>query len=182
MTETFLSDTVIAEMSPDQRRDLMHRLERPLDELVSAPVLMRIRRLRLALMMGGAIGLIPWMAFLAITLPSNYVAHNWPATWVGFDALLVAFMVTTTVLGFLRRQLLLLTAFTTGVLLICDAWFDVMTASPDDLWVSALTATLGELPLAVIMITGALHILRLTVMRLRLLDPGVPPWRLPLLP
>jgi hypothetical protein len=182
MNEVFLSDTVIAEMSPDQRRDLIHRLERPLDELVPAPVLMRIRRLRLALMVSGAIGLIPWMVFLAITLPSNYVAHNWPATWVGFDALLVAFIVTTAVLGFLRRQLLVLTAFTTGVLLICDAWFDVMTASPNDLWVSALTATLGALPLAVIMITGALRILLLTVTRLWLLDPGMPPWRLPLLP
>jgi hypothetical protein len=111
MTEAFVSDTVIAEMSPDQRRDLIHRLERPLEELLPASVLMRIRQLRLGLMVGGAIGLIPWMVFLAITLPANYVAHNWPATWVGFDALLVAFMVTTAVLGFLRRRLLLLTAF-----------------------------------------------------------------------
>jgi hypothetical protein len=91
-------------------------------------------------------------------------------------------MVTTAVLVFLRRQLVLLTAFTTGVLLICDAWFDVMTAGPHDLWVSALTATLVELPLAVILITTALRILRLTVTRSWLLDPGMPPWRLPLLP
>jgi hypothetical protein len=52
---------------------------------------------------------------------------------------------------------------------------------PHDLWVSALTATLVELPLAVILITTALRILRLTVTRLWLLDPGMPPWRLPLL-
>jgi hypothetical protein len=32
------------------------------------------------------------------------------------------------------------------------------------------------------MITGALRILRLTVTRLWLLDPGMPLWRLPLLP
>jgi hypothetical protein len=48
------------------------------------------------------------------------------------------------------------------VLLICDAWFDVMTAGPHDLWVSALTATLVELPLAVILIITALRILRLS--------------------
>jgi hypothetical protein len=94
--------------------------------------------------------------FLAITLPANYVA-------LGFDVLLVAFMVTTAVLVFLRRRLVLLTAFTTGVLLICDAWFDVMTAGTHNLWVSALTATLVELPLAIILITIALRILRLTV-------------------
>ena len=128
-----------------------HRLETPLDELVPAPVVARKRRLRLALMGGGAIGLIPWIVFWVITLPANYVA-------LGFDVLLVAFMVTTAVLVFLRRQLMLLTAFTTGVLLICDGWFDVMTAGPHDVWVSALTATLVELPLAVILITTALRI------------------------
>jgi hypothetical protein len=85
------------------------------------------------------------------------------------------------VLVFLRRQFVLLTAFTTGVLLISDASFDVMTAGPHDLWVSALPATLVELPLAVLIAT-ALRILRLTVTQLWLLDPGMSPWRLPLLP
>jgi len=127
-----------------------HRLERPLDELVPAPVVARTRRLRLALMVGGAIGLV----FLVITLPANYVA-------LGFDVLLVAFMVTTAALVFLRRQLVPLTAFTTGVLLICDAWFDVMTAGPHDLWLSGLTATLVELPVAVMLMATALRILRL---------------------
>jgi hypothetical protein len=37
---------------------------------------------------------------------------------------------------------------------------------PHDLWVSALTATLVELPLAVILITTALRNLRLTATRL----------------
>jgi len=41
-----------------------------------------------------------------------------------------------------------------------------MTAGPHDLWVSALTATLVELPLAVILITTAQRISRLTVTRL----------------
>jgi hypothetical protein len=137
------------------------RLERPLDELVPGPAVPRMRRLRLALMAGGAIGLVAWIVFLVITKPANYVTHDWLATWVGFDILLVAFMATTAVLVFVRRQLVPLTAFTTGVLLICDAWFDVMTAGPHDLWASALTATLVELPVAVILIATALRILRL---------------------
>jgi hypothetical protein len=144
-----------------------HWLESPVEHLVSAPVVTRIRRLRLALMAGGAIGLIPWIVFLVGALPTNDVA-------LGFDVLLVASIVTTAVLVFLRRQLVLLTAFTTGVLLISDALFDVMTAGPHDLWVSALTATLVELPLAVILITAALRLLRLTVTRLWLFDPGMP--------
>jgi hypothetical protein len=137
---------------------------------------------RLVLMVGAIVGLIPWTIYLAITLPDKYIAHNWPVTWVGFDILLLVFMAATAVLGLLRRQLLVLTAFTTGILLVCDAWFDVMTAGPTDMWLSVLTAALGELPLAVILITGALRILRLTATRLYVLDPGMPLWRIPLLP
>jgi hypothetical protein len=177
-----LSDVHIAAMSPTERRDLIQRLQRPLDEVFPPPVARRMRRTRLTLMVGGAIVLIPWIVHLGFTLPANYVAHNWLATWIGFDWLLIAFMAATAVLGWLRRQLVVLPAFTTGVLLICDAWFDIMTASPSQIWMSVLTAALGNLPLAVLLITGALRILRLTVTRLWLLDPGTPAWRLPLVP
>jgi hypothetical protein len=177
-----LSDADIAAMSPAERKDLIQRLERPLDEVFPPAIARRMRRNRLTLMVAGTIGLIPWMIYLAFTLPTNYVAHNWPATWIGFDCVLIAFMITTAVLGWLRRQLVLLSAFTTGVLLICDAWFDIMTAGPSQFWTSALTAGLLSLPLATIMITGAMRIVRLTATRLWFLDPGTPVWRLPLLP
>ena len=57
-----------------------------------------------------------------------------------------------------------------------------MTAGPGEIWVPVLTAALGNLPLAVIMIMGALRILRLTATRLWLLDSDTPAWRLPLVP
>jgi hypothetical protein len=177
-----LSDAAIAAMSAADRRELISRLERPLGELVPSSALARLRRVRLVLMLGAIVGLIPWTVYLAITLPDKYIAHNWPATWVGFDILILIFMAVTALLGLLRRQLLVLTAFTTGILLICDAWFDVMTAAPADRWLSVLTAVFGELPLAIILITGALRILRLTATRLYMLDPGMPLWRIPLLP
>ena len=126
--------------------------------------------------------LIPRIVHLGVTLPANYVAHDWPATWIGFDFLLIASMAATAVPGWLRRQLVVLPAFTAGVLLICDAWFDIMTAGPRQIWVAASTATLGNLPLAVILISGALRILRLTATRLWFLDPGTPARRLPLVP
>jgi hypothetical protein len=182
MPDGGVSDAQIAAMSADERRELIARLERPIDELLPPAVLGRVRRVRLVLMVGAVIGLIPWTVYLAITLPDKYIAHNWPATWVGFDILLLVFMAATAVLGLLRRQLLVLTAFTTGILLLCDAWFDVMTASPTDKWLSVLTAAFAELPLAIILITGALRILRLTATRLYVLDPGKPLWRIPLLP
>jgi hypothetical protein len=182
MPDGEVSDAQIAGMSAAQRRELITRLERPLDEVVPEAALVRMRRVRLVLMTGAIVGLIPWIVYLSITLPDRYIANNWTATWVGFDVLLLLFMVTTAVLGLLRRQLLVLTAFTTGILLVCDAWFDVMTAAADDRWLSIVTAVVGELPLAVLLITGALRILRLTATRLYVLDRGVPLWRIPLLP
>jgi hypothetical protein len=177
-----VSDAQIAAMSAAERRELISRLERPIGELLPPSELARLRRVRLVLMIGAVIGLVPWIVYLAITLPDKYIANNWPATWVGFDILILLFMAVTAVLGLLRRQLLVLTAFTTGILLICDAWFDLMTAAPDDRLLSVVTAVLGELPLAILLITGALRILRLTATRLYVLDPGMPLWRIPLLP
>ncbi|GAB1814692.1 hypothetical protein [Mycobacterium sp. MUNTM1] len=182
MTDGILTDAQIAALTPEQRRELITRLEQPLSDVIDPEFLARVRRIRLSLMVGGAIAMVPWLAYLSVTLPENYVAHNWPITWIGFDVLLVGFMLTTAVLGYLRRQLLVLAAFTTGVLLICDAWFDLMTAGPKDIWLSLITALLIEVPLATFMITSAVRILRLTMLRLWLLDPGMRLWHLPLFP
>jgi len=177
-----VSDADIAAMSALERRDLIQRLERPLEGLMPVAALSRARRIRLGLMVGAMIGLIPWISYLALTLPAKYVAHNWTVTWVGFDVLLFGFMAATAVFALLRRQLMILTAFATGVLLVSDAWFDIVTAGPEDMWWSVAIAVFVEIPLALLLVTGALRILRLTVTRLYLLEPGRPLWRVPLLP
>jgi hypothetical protein len=123
----------------------------------------QIRRIRDWLALAAAVALIPWTIYLGLTLPQSYNAQHWEVTWVGFDILLLAFLIATAVLGFIRHHLLTLFAFTTGVLLVCDAWFDVLTAKRGDLVVSVLTAALGELPLAVVLIVGPLRIARLQV-------------------
>ncbi len=177
-----LSDAQIEAMSPEERRELIKRLERPLDELLPITQAYRIHRAWLTLMIGGTFLLIPWIFYLSFALPQDYVVHDWWATWAGFDLLLLVFMAVTVLLGLLRRQLLLLTAFATGVLLICDAWFDIMTAGPNDVWLSVLTAVLGELPLAVLLMVVSLRLVRLTATRLWALKPSAPLWRVPLLP
>jgi hypothetical protein len=182
MTHGILSDAQIAALTPEQRRDLISRLEKPLSDVIDPALLGRIRHIRLGLMIGGSMAMVPWLGYLSVTLPANYVAHNWPVTWIGFDSLLVVFMLATALLGYLRRQLLILAAFTTGVLLICDAWFDLMTAEPKDVWLSVTTALLVEVPLAIFMIFGAQRLLRFTMMRLWLLNPGMRLWHLPLFP
>jgi hypothetical protein len=178
-----LTDEQIAAMSPQERRDLIKRLARPVDDFVpSHRWLRRTRELRILLVVGSAVVLVPWIAYLAITLPPRYVADNWDVTWVGFDVLLLVMMVATAVLGYLRRQMLVMTAFATGVLLVCDAWFDVVTAHGDDQTWSVVSAVVVELPLAALFITGSLQILRLVAARLWALDAGQHAWqvRIPL--
>ena len=182
MTDGILSEAQIAALTPEQRHDLITRLEQPLSDVIDPALLGRIRRIRLGLMVGGSMAMVPWLGYLSVTLPENYVAHNWPVTWIGFDILLVVFMLATATLGYLRRQLLVLSAFTTGVLLVCDAWFDLMTAGPRDRWLSLITALLIELPLAIFMIIGAQRIVRLTMMRFYRLDSATRLWQLPLFP
>ena len=178
-----LSDEQIAAMSPQERRDLIKRLARPVDDFVpSHRWLRRTREVRILLLVGSALVLVPWIVYLAVTLPRQYVADNWDVTWVGFDVLLLVMMVATAVLGYLRRQMLVLTAFATGVLLVCDAWFDVITARGDDQMWSLVSAFVVELPLAAFLIVGALQILRLVAARLWALDAGQHAWqvRIPL--
>ena len=177
-----LSDAQIAAMSPTERRQLIRRLERPLSELVPVTVARRIRWSWLGIMTGGTLVLIPWVVYLSFALPDDYLVHDWTATWVGFDLLLLALMAATVIFGMLRRQVMLLTAFATGMLLIGDAWFDMMTAGPKDFRISVLTAALGDLPLAAVLITGTLRLFRITAIRMWLLEPHTPLWRLPLLP
>lgn len=121
----------------------------------------QIRRIRGWLALSASLALIPWTVYLGLTLPQSYTAQHWQATWVGFDVLLLVFMLATAVLGFARHRLLPLFAFSTGVLLLCDAWFDTLTARRSDLAVAVLTAVLGELPLATVLIGGSVRIARL---------------------
>jgi hypothetical protein len=175
-----ISDAQIAAMSSAERRELITRLARASSTIIPVPLARRIRRRRLALNIAAPIVLLPWMVYLAMTLPDHYTARNWAAAWVGFDVLLVVMFALTAVFGLLRRQLLVLTAFGTGLLLICDAWFDVLTAEPGDRLLSLASALLVELPVALLLISGALRLVRASAMRLWMLEPGQRLWTIPL--
>ena len=64
---------------------------------------------------------------------------------------IVVFLAATAILGFLRSHLLSIAAFATGVLLLVDVWFDIMTASPHDRPTSIITGVCGNIPLALIL-------------------------------
>jgi hypothetical protein len=94
--------------------------------------------------------------------------------------LLIGFA-TTAVLGLLRRQLIVLSAFATGVLLLCDAWFDVTTAGPHGRLLSILSAVLVEIPVACFLLNTALRWVRMQAERMWLMPPARHLWDVPLL-
>jgi hypothetical protein len=182
VTTQLLTDDQIESLTPVQRSELIVRLSWADNaQLPTGAAIQRMRRLRLWLIVGSAAALVPWTLFLALTLPSRYVAQNWSVTWVGFDVLLLGMFATTAVLGWFRRQLLILTSFASALLLLCDAWFDVTTASSRDIWWSLASALLIEIPIAVFLLNGTRKLLRYMGLRYYYLKPGDPLWRMPLL-
>jgi hypothetical protein len=97
-----------------------------------------------------AAAVVPWVVWLAWTLPERSVSAHYRLGWVGFDVLLCGALARTAWLAWRRSPFVVNVASATAALLVVDAWFDV-TTSPggQDLVVSAVTAIGVELPLAV---------------------------------
>lgn len=96
-----------------------------------------------------ALGLGPWTLYLTYSLPGRHLTRHYDLAWVGFDiALLVAF--TWTGWSALRpSKWLVPAAAVTGTMLLCDAWFDIVTSSGGNEQVEAiLEGCFAELPLA----------------------------------
>ncbi|WP_216896512.1 hypothetical protein [Nocardia alni] len=128
------------------------------------PAAVHLRRLFLAVVTGSFVFLIPWIVYLATSLPSRQEVRQWDVAWVGFDCFLVAAIGMTALWAWLRRRIFIPWAIVTATLLCCDAWFDVvMDWNTSDLYVSLLTACLGELPLAALLFYVARRLIRLSV-------------------
>jgi hypothetical protein len=98
-----------------------------------------------------AVLMIPWTLYLAFSLPTRHHAEHWDAVWVGFDVALVIGILATALGAFRRADWLAIAATATGTLLLCDAWFDVLTSEGGhQAGVALLQALVGELPLAVL--------------------------------
>jgi hypothetical protein len=98
------------------------------------------------------IGLIPWTIGLALTLPRTYLVKNWPFAWTGFDLVLLTCLGITAWSLWKQRQVAIPASMITSVLLLCDAWFDIVTAHGGHcLMVSIGTAIFAELPIAILL-------------------------------
>ncbi|MEH0447681.1 MULTISPECIES: hypothetical protein [unclassified Streptomyces] len=107
-------------------------------------------------LLAAGVALVPWLAVLCTTLPDAYPAQHWRVAWVGFDALEIAGLLTSAVLVRRSDHRAPLASIATAVLLLVDAWFDVVTAGRDVVFPLALACTL-ELPLAILCAVAALR-------------------------
>lgn len=107
------------------------------------------------LLLVAAVGLVPWAAYLGVSLPTRYTVSTWSLAWVGFDVLVAALLAATAWLGLRRRPEFALAAVAAAGVLGADAWFDVTTANAGDRLGAVLSAVLVELPLAVVLVVAA---------------------------
>jgi len=119
-----------------------------------------------------AIGLVPWTLWLTFSLPSRHVTDHYDLAWVGFDIALLFMLAWTAWTAFRRSPVLSVSAAMTAMMLLVDAWFDVVTApSVKELALSLPMALVVELPLAAVCIwlarNGQRIAERLVVIRLR---------------
>jgi len=98
-----------------------------------------------------AAGLLPWTLWLTFTLPSRHVTEHYDIAWVVFDCALFVAFADTAWCAVKALQWLVPLAAVTGTMLVCDAWFDVMTSiGSGDATEAVLEAVFAELPLALL--------------------------------
>lgn len=129
-------------------------------ETTAPPVVPRVSRWIGPLFFVAGLGLVPWTAYLVLTLPTRHVqARFYDLAWGGFDVGLALLFLATGV-GLLRRRMWVQsTATAAATMLVCDAWFDVLSAGDSRERMVAIAFAVGaELPSALVCFLVARHV------------------------
>ena len=113
--------------------------------------------------------LLPWIVYLAYSLPPRQVSPNYDVGWAGFDVILLMALAGTGYFALRRSRYLAMAATATATLLIVDAWFDVMTSPPGQRLEAIALAAVVELPLAAVCAWLSHHTQQLAERRIVLL-------------
>jgi hypothetical protein len=115
---------------------------------ITPQVRRQVRRLAWLYLLA-ALALLPWIVYLAVSLPRRSLDVHYKASWVGFDLLLVVALARTAYMAFKVDARVQLTATAAATLLIVDAWFDVTTSHGRAAVGEALIlAVFAEIPIA----------------------------------
>lgn len=107
------------------------------------------------------VAMIPWLFYLAFTLPASATDGHWALAWVGLDSCEALALFATGRLLLRADNRCALAATATAVLLLTDAWFDVTSAAPGDGLLTAIAmAVFVEAPTALACIVLALRLIR----------------------
>jgi len=113
--------------------------------------------------------LLPWIAYLAYSLPSRQVSADYDVAWAGFDVMLLVALGGTGYFALRRSRYLATAATAAATLLVVDAWFDVMATLPGQRLEPVALAAGVELPLAAVCVWLSLYTQQLAERRLVLL-------------
>ncbi|MGW7003528.1 hypothetical protein ACWGCW_12035 [Streptomyces sp. NPDC054933] len=116
--------------------------------------------------------LLPWIVYLALTLPQRQLSDHYRMAWVGFDVFLLGQLARTGLYALRERWRTKVThhAASSATLLCVDAWFDTTTSTSHDRPLAITLALLIELPLAALCWWLATGHADIGVLRLN--DPG----------
>jgi hypothetical protein len=103
-----------------------------------------------------AIVLVPWIGYLAATLPAAARTYE-RLPWVGFDIGLMLALAATSVLAWRGSPRVAFAATVTATMLVIDAWFDVTTSVRSLDIAEALAMSAVELTLAAVCVWLAHH-------------------------
>ena len=105
-----------------------------------------------------AVLMVPWSIYLGVALPNRTVARHYAASWAGFDVGLALVLAWTAYAALRRSRLLPIAASMNAILLVVDAWFDILTSpTRNDLMIAIASAVFLELPLAGVCLWIALN-------------------------
>jgi hypothetical protein len=118
--------------------------------------------------------LLPWIVYLANTLPRRQFDRHYRAAWVGFDLFLVVVIIRTAYMAFRVDPRVQFPATATATLLAVDAWFDITTSANRTAFLQAVVlAILIEIPAAVFSIYLAHSVNRRVLELAHLQAPGL---------
>jgi hypothetical protein len=98
----------------------------------------RMLRAMASVAMMSAVILLPWIIYLAVSLPPSASARHWPVVWTGLDAAEAIGLAATGWLALRRDRRAAFCAASTATMLVLDAWFDVCTSAAGEQYAFAL--------------------------------------------
>ena len=116
------------------------------------------RPLVITISLAATMAFLGWIAVLALTLPTRYLANHWNVAWVGFDVMLLISLLATGWAMAGRRPSAGTALMVSAAMLVCDAWFDVTTASGATTTLISIGLAAVELPAAAGLAWAAIHL------------------------